>query len=86
MNLLYFAPNIRREYMDSILERAFEQFSKVRKEYEQVVKQRNALLKKIREQQARKEDLDFWDTKHAELSELYLLYRRKYTDYLSTHL
>jgi DNA replication and repair protein RecF len=86
MNLLYFTPNIRREYIDAILERAFEQFGRVKKEYEQVVKQRNALLKKVRDQQARVGDLDFWDLKHAELTEIYLLYRRKYIDFISSHL
>jgi recombinational DNA repair ATPase RecF len=49
MNLLYFAPSIRRDYIDSILDRTFSQFRMVKREYEGVMRQRNALLKKIRE-------------------------------------
>jgi recombinational DNA repair ATPase RecF len=49
MNLLYFAPALRRDYMDNILERAFSQFRIVKRDYEGIMRQRNALLKKIRE-------------------------------------
>ncbi len=71
MNLLYFAPSIRRDYIDLILARSYEQFSKVRRDYELVMRQRNALLKKIRDGFAKKEDLDFWDQKFAECADMY---------------
>lgn len=86
MNLLYFAPNIRREYIDNILERAYEQFPKVRRDYERVMRQRNALLKKVREGEAKREDLGFWDAKFAECADTYLLYRKKYIQFIEQHL
>ncbi len=82
MNLLYFAPSMRRDYMDSILERTYEQFSRVRRDYEITMRQRNALLKNIRDGKARREDIDFWDTKFASLAETYLFYRHKYIQYV----
>ena len=49
MNLLYFAPGMRRDYIDSILGRTYEQFHIVERNYETTLRQRNALLKKIKE-------------------------------------
>ena len=53
MNLLYFAPGVRRDYIDSILSRTYTQFPKVKREYDLTMRQRNALLKKIREGEAK---------------------------------
>ncbi|MBP9780289.1 DNA replication/repair protein RecF [Candidatus Gracilibacteria bacterium] len=83
MNLLYFAPSSRRDYLDSILERAYDQFPRLRRDYEQTMRQRNALLKNIREGGAKREDLDFWDAKFATLTETYTLYRKKYVEFIS---
>jgi DNA replication and repair protein RecF len=82
MNLLYFAPSVRRDYIDSILARTFAQFSKVKRDYETVMRQRNALLKKIRDSEARREDLDFWDRSFAEKALLYSVYRQKFVDFV----
>jgi recombinational DNA repair ATPase RecF len=49
MNLFYFAPSYRRDYIDSILERSYESFRSVRREYDTIMRQRNALLESIRE-------------------------------------
>lgn len=65
MNLLYFAPSIRRDAMDTTLARVYEQFAKIKKEYEGVMRQRNALLKKIREGISKEDELDFWDDTFA---------------------
>lgn len=82
MNILYFSPAMRREYLDDILSRAYAQFPIVKRDYEQIMRQRNSLLKKIREQEARPSDLDFWDTKFAEIAFRYGLYRKKYIEYV----
>jgi DNA replication and repair protein RecF len=82
MNLLYFAPSTRRDYIDSILARTYEQFPRLKREYETAMRQRNALLKNIRDGKAKREDLDFWDKKFATLWETYLLYRKKYIHYV----
>ena len=49
MNLLYFAPDMRRSYIDDILARSYEQFSLLKRDYDRTMKQRNMLLKRLRE-------------------------------------
>lgn len=82
MNLLYFAPSMRRDYMDLILARTHDQFPRVRRDYDTVMRQRNAMLKKIRDGLAKREDLDFWDHKFAECADIYALYRSQYIKYI----
>lgn len=83
MNLLYFAPGARRDAMDSILSRTFGQFSKVKRDYDGTMRQRNALLKRIRDGEADRQDLDYWDASFAEKASLYHLYRKKWCDFVT---
>lgn len=85
MNLLYFAPAMRREYMDNILARGMHQFTGIRREYDGTMRQRNALLKKIRDNEARREDLDYWDRSFAEKAYMYHLYRMKWVGFIQEH-
>ena len=86
MNLLYFEPSIRRWSMDSILERSFAQFRKIKRDYELTMRHRNALLKKVREGFANKTDIDYWDKKVGELGHIYLLYRDKYSEFIAENI
>lgn len=86
MNLFYFAPSMRRDMLDSILERAFGQFRSVRREYENIVRQRNALLKKIREGEAQRSDLSYWNTLFVEKAHIYHLYRMKWRDFVDENM
>lgn len=82
MNLLYFAPAMRRDYIDLILSRTYAQFPGIKRDYDLVMRQRNAMLKSIREGLSKREDLDYWDSKFAEVTESYGLYRARYVDYV----
>jgi DNA replication and repair protein RecF len=86
MNLLYFAPAQRRDYIDSLLARTFAQFPKVKREYETVMRQRNALLKKIRDHEALSSDLDYWDRTFAEKAKLYHTYRMSFVAFVDNQL
>ncbi len=86
MNLFYFAPSLRRDMIDSIIERAFGQFRKVRRDYEAIMRQRNALLKNIREWEAIRKDLQYWNQVFAEKATLYHLYRMRWVEFLSEHM
>lgn len=86
MNLFYFAPSMRREYIDGILARTFAQFTQVRRKYELIMRQRNALLKKVREWVASKNDLNFWDNAFCEIAITYNLYRRKWRGFVEEHM
>ena len=78
MNMLYFAPEMRRSYMDDILARTHKQFPRVKREYETTMRQRNALLRRIRDGLAQPQELDFWDAKLATQAALYGMYRMQY--------
>lgn len=82
MNLLYFTPSMRRDYLDSILEQSFLQFPAVKREFERVLLQRNTLLKKIREGVSLRSELEFWDKAFAEKAALYGLYRKKLIEFI----
>lgn len=86
MNLLYFAPAMRRDYIDLILSRTYAQFPGIKRDYEMIMRQRNAMLKSIREGLSNLEDLDYWDSKFAEVAESYGLYRARYVDYVRSTL
>jgi DNA replication and repair protein RecF len=68
--------------LDSILERSFGQFRKVRREYDAIMRQRNALLKKIRDGEAQKKDLLYWNKVFIEHAYTYHLYRMKWNEFL----
>ena len=86
MNLLYLAPSLRRDYIDSILEQKYEQFSGVKRQYDTVVRQRNALLKNVREGISKESELDFWDKAFLDAAEYYMRYRERYFTYIKDHL
>ena len=48
------------------------------------MRQRNALLKQIRDSQAERQDLSYWNRAFAEKSVLYHMYRMKWVDFIST--
>jgi DNA replication and repair protein RecF len=86
MNLLYFSPSLRREYIDWILEQRYEQFSQVKKEYDHILRERNALLKNIRDGISKESELDFWDKSFIKQLEVYMLYRTAYFEHIRTSL
>lgn len=73
---------MRRDEFDLVLSQAYAQFGQVRRDYDLTMRQRNTLLKRIREGDSRPSELEFWDTKFAELADTYRLYRKKLSDFL----
>jgi recombinational DNA repair ATPase RecF len=49
MNMMYLSPNLRREFLDEILSKTFEEYSNYLKKYKNILISRNKLLKNIRE-------------------------------------
>lgn len=70
-----FAPRLRRRYMDILLSQLNHEYLDILIKYQEVLRNRNALLKKIREGKASSDELDFWDNKIAELG-LYISQQR----------
>ena len=61
-----FAPRLRRRYLDVLLSQLDHEYLNVLMKYQETIRQRNALLKKIREKSAKKDELNFWDNQIAD--------------------
>jgi len=61
------SPSRRRRFMDSVLIQVDQEYARVLSEYEKILRQRNRLLKLIREGEALREQLGVWDPKLLDL-------------------
>lgn len=50
------------------------------------MRQRNALLKRVRDGASERDDLNFWDTSFAEKAYVYGLYRKKWYSFMGEHI
>lgn len=82
MNVLYLGPSLRRDFLDEPVSLAFPEFAKVKKDYSATLKNRNALLKKISEGEAKSSDLSVWDPLFAAKAAEYFRYRMRFVDYV----
>jgi DNA replication and repair protein RecF len=75
LDLLTGAPSGRRRFIDIALGQLNPQYSAARQRYERVLQQRNHLLKRIRENEARPDELTFWDDEMSASGALVLRHR-----------
>jgi len=75
MNMMYLSPSLRRDFLDQILLNTFDSYSKVLKEYKNILKSRNKTLKAINEWKININELDFWDKKFIHMCEIVYNYR-----------
>ncbi|MBL4694692.1 DNA replication and repair protein RecF, partial [Candidatus Gracilibacteria bacterium] len=93
LNMLYLAPALRRRYMDILLCQCDRNYLVALSQYNRTLKQRNALLKAVRETQFKgqnteklKADLDAWDVKLIEFATPVIEKRQALVDYLNKNL
>ena len=79
-----FSPRLRRRYLDVVLSQLNQDYLIKLMEYGAAIRQRNALLKTIREKQAEVSELDFWDEKLAQLGATIVAKREKLISRLQT--
>jgi len=65
MNIMYLSPSLRRDFLDEILSKTFENYRILLSEYKKILISRNKLLKNIRENKSGKSEIGFWDNKFA---------------------
>lgn len=82
MNVLYLGPSLRRDFLDEPVSLAFPEFAKLKKDYSSALKNRNALLKKIAEGEAKSADLSVWDPLFTAKAAEYFRYRMRFVDYV----
>jgi len=75
MNMMYLSPSLRRDFLDEILFKTFNDYKKIYNDYKKILISRNRVLKNIREKKSEKYELDFWDNKFINLSTIIYNYR-----------
>jgi DNA replication and repair protein RecF len=79
LNLLLLSPGLRRRYLDILLSQTSRKYLQALSKYSKALKNRNALLDRIRENLAKTDELEFWD---RELAENGTLIARSRTEFL----
>ncbi|MDH5596517.1 MAG: DNA replication/repair protein RecF [Candidatus Peregrinibacteria bacterium] len=77
-----FSPKLRRRYMDVVLTQLQHDCLEALIQYKEACRQRNSLLKKIREGQAKREELEYWDGALAKHGTFIIEARTQLTDKL----
>ena len=67
LGLVLGSPSGRRKYMDILISQLDRSYLRALQRYQQVLTQRNHLLKSIRESRSRQSELDFWDEEVASI-------------------
>ena len=78
-------PSVRRRYLDILISQADAAYLKNQQRYSRVVMQRNQLLRRVREGQAKMDELEFWDSRLAHEGAAIVERRQKAVDDLVTH-
>ncbi|HEU5187998.1 MAG TPA: DNA replication and repair protein RecF, partial [Candidatus Saccharimonadales bacterium] len=68
LRLLRASPSGRRDYLDSLLAKLYPDFTWLKHQFERVLQQRNAVLKRHLSRQQREDHLFVWDIRLAELA------------------
>lgn len=86
MNILYLWPSLRRDFLDESLLLSYPEFAKIKREYLLSLKNRNSLLKQIKEGVSSRDTLNLWDSLFVERASLYYTYRQKLLSFIQENL
>ncbi len=86
LNMLYLGPDLRRRYLDILNLQINKKYYRALRKYRQVLKQRNALIKAIKEGYAQKADMAVWDFQLAENGSVLTAERVKTVKFLNARL
>ncbi len=86
LDLFTGAPSARRSFLDSLLSQLKPAFAASRLEYEQILKQRNALVSRIADGESPESDLDLWDERLAHAAAELTLARQEVIDLFNERL
>lgn len=83
LELVTDSPSTRRKYLDYVLSQTDKQYRSRLKTYQQSVRKRNKLLERIRERQARSDQLIYWDQVLIENGNYLTKLRGEYIDFIN---
>jgi DNA replication and repair protein RecF len=77
------SPSVRRDYLDSVLEQVDREYARINLSYRKGLRQRNKLLSKIRDSNARANQLYFWNNLLVKNGEYLTKKREDFLDFLN---
>lgn len=83
INLVTSPPSLRREHMDAIISQADRSYKKLISSYEEVVTNKNKVLKRIRERLSRKDELIFWSDQQIILGAKVSIKREEFFNFIN---
>lgn len=83
VNLVTGSPSLRRNYIDQVLSQTHRSYKKTLSSYENIITQKNKLLKRIREGFAKLDELDFWYDQQLLLGTLITQKREQFFQFLN---
>jgi len=86
MNMFYLSPSLRRDFLDEIIEASYPEYSKYYTRYESIIKNRNKVLKNIREEKSKENELDFWNEQFIKACLYIYNYRFEIVDFLNLNI
>jgi DNA replication and repair protein RecF len=86
IELVLGSPSIRREYMDSVLEQVDREYRRSNLSYQKGLRQRNKLLERIREGEAERKQLLFWNRLLIKNGEIVVEKRREWMEFVNQEL
>lgn len=86
LNLVTGSPSLRRNFIDRVLSQISLEYRNDLKQFQRLLVQRNALLKKIRAGESRSEDLTQWDSLMAPVARNVISLRKKMFDFFGKHI
>lgn len=82
MNMMYLSPSLRRDFLDEVLSKTFENYKILMSDYKKILITRNKILKNIRNKKSTTSELVFWDNKFILKATKIYNYRFWITDFL----
>lgn len=83
LDIVYGSPSARRRYLNILIAQADREYLRALRRYERIVRQRNHLLRQIRDGGARPDELGFWDDALVNEGKLVIARRRASAQMLS---
>ena len=76
-------PSLRREYLDSVLEQIDREYRRCNLSYHKGLRQRNKLMEKIRDGEAQRRQLLFWDELIIKNGEIVSAKREEFINFIN---
>lgn len=86
MNMFYLWPSLRRDFIDNILMNSYIEYEKILRDYKNILKNRNKLLKNIGEKKSTKQEIVFWDENFTNQAIKIYNYRFKIIEYIKQNI